>query len=84
MVAKKSSSARIFCNLVSRFGLILTNILFSIEWKYFQGASPIIGRVMVIFSSQPLKKWFCFGFFGQSDSPGNSQNVKMRNFCNGF
>ena len=23
----------IFCNLVSRFGLILTKILFSIEWK---------------------------------------------------
>ena len=22
-----------FCNLVSRFGLILTKILFSIEWK---------------------------------------------------
>ena len=32
---KISSSARIFffCNLVSRFGLILTKILFSIEWK---------------------------------------------------
>ena len=27
---EKSSSA--FCNLVSRFGLILTKILFSIEW----------------------------------------------------
>ena len=24
-----------FCNLVSRFGLILTKILFSIEWKQF-------------------------------------------------
>ena len=31
---KKSSSARFFfCNLVSRFGLILVKILFSIEWK---------------------------------------------------
>ena len=30
---EKSSSARFFfCNLVSRFGLILTKILFSIEW----------------------------------------------------
>ena len=29
---EKSSSARLFCNLVSRFGLILTKILFSIEW----------------------------------------------------
>ena len=39
---------------------------------------------MVIFSPQPLKKWFFFGFFRQSDPPRKSQNVKMRNFCNGF
>ena len=32
-VAKKSSSARFFCNLVSRFGLILTKIVLSIEGK---------------------------------------------------
>ena len=30
-VAKEICS--IFCNLVSHFGLILTKILFSIEWK---------------------------------------------------
>ena len=33
-VAKKIELCSIFfCNLVSRFGLILTKILFSIEWK---------------------------------------------------
>ena len=39
---------------------------------------------MVIFSPQPLKKVIFFGFFRQSDPPRNSQNAKMRNFCNGF
>ena len=47
----------------------------------------IINWVMAIFSPQPLKKWF-FIFFRQSDPPPppprKSQNVKMRNFCNGF
>ena len=46
-----------FGNLVSRFCLILTKILFSMACKYFQGASPNINRVMAIFSPQPLKKW---------------------------
>ena len=32
-VAKESSSARFFGNLVSRCRLILTNIFFPIEWK---------------------------------------------------
>ena len=39
---------------------------------------------MVIFSPQPLKKWIFLDFFCQSDPPRKSQNVKMRNFCNGF
>ena len=35
---------------------------------------------MVIFSPQPLKKWIFLDFFVKV----NSQNAKMRNFCNGF
>ena len=78
-----------FCNLVSRFGLILIRILFSIEWTEFQGASFIINRVMVIFSPQPLKKWIFVEFFVKvtpppPPPPRKSQNIKMRNFCNGF
>ena len=38
---------------------------------------------MAVFPPQLLKKWFFF-FFRQSDPPRKSQNVKMRNFCNGF
>ena len=64
-----------FCNLVSRFGLILTKILFSIEWTYFQGASFIINWVMVIFSPQPLKKWIFLDFFVKVTPPGT---VKMQ------
>ena len=30
---KNRTLLNFFCNLVSRFGLILTKILFSIEWK---------------------------------------------------
>ena len=57
------------CNLVSRFGLISTKIVFSIERKYFQGASSIDNRVMVIFSPQPLKEWFFFYFFVKVTPP---------------
>ena len=39
---------------------------------------------MVIFSPQPLKKWFFLDFFVKVAPPRNSQNAKMRNFCNGF
>ena len=39
---------------------------------------------MVIFSPQPLKKWFLGVFFRQSGPPRKSQNAKMRNFCNEF
>ena len=63
---------------MARFSLILTKIWFSIERKWFQGASPNINRDMTVFSPQPLKKWFFFV------TPRKSQNVKMRNFCNGF
>ena len=42
---------------------------------------------MVIFSLQPLKKWIFMDFFVKvtpPPPPRNSQNAKMRNFCNGF
>ena len=39
---------------------------------------------MVIFLPTTFKKVIFFGFFRQSDPPRNSQNAKMRNFCNGF
>ena len=74
----------IFCNLVSRFSLILNKIWFSIECKLSKGASLNINRVMAVFSPQPLKKMNIYGFFRQSDPPRKSQNVKLRNFCNGF
>ena len=63
-----------FCNLVSRFGLILTKILFSIEWTLFQGASFIINRVIVIFSPQSLKKLIFLDFLVKVTPPGR---VKM-------
>ena len=55
--------------------------------KVISGRS-IIKWIMVIFSPQPLNKLF-YLFFRQSDNPPlpprkKSQNVKMRNFCNGF
>ena len=73
-----------FRNLVSRFSLILTKIWCSIECKWFYGASPNINRFVAVFSPQPLKNWDFFGFFRQSGTHRKSQNVKMRNFCNGF
>ena len=40
---------------------------------------------MAVFSSQPLKKIFFFQIFVKvTPPPRKSQNVKMRNFCNGF
>ena len=67
-----------FCNLVSRFGLILTKTLFSIEWKEFQDASFIIDRVVVIFSPQPLKKWF-FWIFSSKWPPPPQEESKCKN-----
>ena len=68
---------------MSRFNLILTIIWFSIRCK--QGANPDISQVMIVFSPQPLEKWFFFILsFVKVTPPMKSQNTKLRNCCNGF
>ena len=59
----QNNRARFFCNLVSRFSMILTKIWFSIECKWVYGASPNINWIMVILSPQPLENWTFWIFF---------------------